>query len=167
MQRNPGDRTISDNLFTYVVGPAKFISHCQRLHWASRWPEGPAAAGAGCSRPRIIRRGSYRRSLLSANSDPCGDRPSDGQCLVRWLGAESASAVVRASSTSSVRDAGSKPYDKLKSLPNAAGFLKPGITFQTLHALSYAISDNDAARALNQARKQLFHSISKTQRNAA
>jgi hypothetical protein len=59
------------------------------------------------------------------------------------------------------------PYDKLKALPDASQFLKPDICFQTLNAAAYAISDNDAARALNQARDQLFLSISKPQRPAA
>jgi len=59
------------------------------------------------------------------------------------------------------------PYDKLKSLPGAADFLKPGITFQALDAIALSISDNDAARALNQARDKLFLSIYKAQRPAA
>ena len=59
------------------------------------------------------------------------------------------------------------PYDELKSLPGATDFLKPGITFQALDAVALSISDNDAARALNQARDKLFLSISKTQRPAA
>jgi hypothetical protein len=59
------------------------------------------------------------------------------------------------------------PYDKLKSLPGAADFLKPGITFQALDAVALSISDNDAARALNQARDKLFLSIYKAQRPAA
>lgn len=59
------------------------------------------------------------------------------------------------------------PFDKLKSLPDAAAFLKPSVTFDELDAVAYAISDNDAARALNQARDQLFQSITKTRRPAA
>lgn len=59
------------------------------------------------------------------------------------------------------------PYDKLKALPDAGQYLKPGITFDALDAVAYAISDNDAARALNQARDQLFRSISKAQQPAA
>ena len=48
------------------------------------------------------------------------------------------------------------PYEKLKSLPNAATFLKPGLTFQQLDAIAYAQSDLDAARAVNAARDELF-----------
>ena len=51
------------------------------------------------------------------------------------------------------------PYEKLKSLPNAAACLKPGTSFDQLDAVAAAMSDNDAARALNQARDRLFDSI--------
>lgn len=59
------------------------------------------------------------------------------------------------------------PYDKLKSLPDADSFLKSGITFQSLDAVAFSSSDNDTARALNQARDQLFHSIIISSRPAA
>lgn len=59
------------------------------------------------------------------------------------------------------------PYDKLKSLPDAGHYLKPGITFEELDAIAYAISDNEAAQCLNQARAELFRSINKTQNPAA
>lgn len=59
------------------------------------------------------------------------------------------------------------PYDKLKSLANAASFLKPGVTFQQLDALAHAISDNQAARQLNLARTALFQSIAHRSRPAA
>jgi transposase InsO family protein len=51
------------------------------------------------------------------------------------------------------------PYDKLKSLPDANQHLKPGITFEQLDDVAYAISDNEAALRLNQARAELFRSI--------
>ena len=51
------------------------------------------------------------------------------------------------------------PYEKLKSLPIAATFLKPGLTFQQLDAIAYAQSDLDAARAVNAARDELFRTI--------
>ena len=44
------------------------------------------------------------------------------------------------------------PYEKLKSLPNAQDFLKPGMSFQALDAYVAATSDNQAAQQLNQAR---------------
>ena len=51
------------------------------------------------------------------------------------------------------------PYEKLKSLPDAAACLKPGTSFDELDAIATGISDNAAARALNQARDRLFASI--------
>ena len=51
------------------------------------------------------------------------------------------------------------PYEKLKSLPEAAVYLTPGTTFQQLDAVAFALSDNDAARALHEARARLFRSI--------
>jgi len=51
------------------------------------------------------------------------------------------------------------PYEKLKSLPEAHQFLKPGLSFQSLDDIAYAISDNEAAQRLQQARRQLFESI--------
>jgi transposase InsO family protein len=52
------------------------------------------------------------------------------------------------------------PYDKFKSLPDAGQYLKPDITFEQLDALATKMSDNDAALALNNARKKLFKDIS-------
>jgi transposase InsO family protein len=59
------------------------------------------------------------------------------------------------------------PYEKLKSLPNAQQFLKPGITFQQLDALASAISDNDAAQRLNDVRARLFKTIFNRSKSAA
>ena len=56
-------------------------------------------------------------------------------------------------------DAMMTPYEKLKSLPDAARYLKPGVTFEQLDALAYAIDDNEAARRLNDARHRLFQTI--------
>ncbi len=51
------------------------------------------------------------------------------------------------------------PYEKLKSLPKAASYLKAGITFQDLDAIAYAISDNEAAKQMNEAKQKLFKTI--------
>ena len=51
------------------------------------------------------------------------------------------------------------PYDKLKSLPDAKQYLKPGMTFKQLDAIAHAISDNDAAKRLQEAKQQLFKTI--------
>lgn len=59
------------------------------------------------------------------------------------------------------------PYEKLKSLPEAEQYLKPGISFKQLDEIAYAISDNEAARLLNQARTELFQYINTAQQPAA
>jgi transposase InsO family protein len=59
------------------------------------------------------------------------------------------------------------PYEKLKSLPQAETFLKNGLSFQHLDAIALKQSDNDTARLLQQARKELFHFITATQHHAA
>ncbi|EQD38870.1 integrase, catalytic region, partial [mine drainage metagenome] len=59
------------------------------------------------------------------------------------------------------------PYEKLKSLSGAQPYLKPGITFQRLDEIAYAISDNEAAAQLNEARRQLFNSIAEQVKPAA
>jgi transposase InsO family protein len=59
------------------------------------------------------------------------------------------------------------PYEKLKSLHSAEQFLKPGITFQQLDAQAHAISDNDAAQRMNDARAILFKTIFNRSKKAA
>lgn len=59
------------------------------------------------------------------------------------------------------------PYEKLKSLPTASAFLKPGITFEQLDKIATAHSDNTAAERLNVARKKLFQSINRRSKHAA
>ncbi len=52
-----------------------------------------------------------------------------------------------------------KPFEKLKSLPDAILYLKPGITLEQLDAAASRMSDNEAAAALNRARQALFQFI--------
>jgi transposase InsO family protein len=52
------------------------------------------------------------------------------------------------------------PYEKLKSLPKASRYLKDGIAFKQLDAIASVMSDNEAALALNNARRRLFQAIS-------
>jgi transposase InsO family protein len=59
------------------------------------------------------------------------------------------------------------PYEKLKSLPLAKQFLKTGITFQQLDAQASAMSDNEAAERLNNARVTLFKTIFNRSKTAA
>lgn len=51
------------------------------------------------------------------------------------------------------------PFDKLRSLPMAETFLKPGVTFAQLKQQAYRMSDNQAAEQLNTAKTRLFQSI--------
>ena len=51
------------------------------------------------------------------------------------------------------------PYEKLKSLPNAEHYLKPGITFEDLDKVAFAMSDLDAVNATRKACNQLFRCI--------
>jgi transposase InsO family protein len=59
------------------------------------------------------------------------------------------------------------PYEKLKSMDKAEQFLKPGITFDQLDAQAVAMSDNDAAQHLNDARAILFKTIFNRSKTAA
>jgi transposase InsO family protein len=59
------------------------------------------------------------------------------------------------------------PYEKLQSLPHAEQFLKPGISFESLNAQACAISDNEAAQRLNDARTTLFRTIFNRSKTAA
>ena len=59
------------------------------------------------------------------------------------------------------------PYEKLKSLPDAQMYLKPGVTFEILDSIAQEKSDNEAADPLQQARRQLFNTIDKQERRRA
>ena len=59
------------------------------------------------------------------------------------------------------------PYEKLKSLPRAEPFLKPGFDFEKLDAYARAMSDNEAAKRLNNARTLLFKTIFNRSKTAA
>jgi len=59
------------------------------------------------------------------------------------------------------------PYEKLKSLPNPIQFLKPNVTFDQLDAKASAMSDNEAAKQLNNARSALFKTILNRSKTAA
>lgn len=51
------------------------------------------------------------------------------------------------------------PYDKLKSLPHAESYLKPGVTFKELDAIATKQSDLDAWKKMQKARSILFDEI--------
>lgn len=51
------------------------------------------------------------------------------------------------------------PYERLKAIPKAKKYLSPGTTFADLDHTAHAMTDNQAAEALNQAREKLFKRI--------
>jgi transposase InsO family protein len=51
------------------------------------------------------------------------------------------------------------PLDKLASLPEAAKFMREGITLEDLHELATALTDVQAAEELNEAREALFRRV--------
>lgn len=59
------------------------------------------------------------------------------------------------------------PLEKLASLPKVEDFLKPGVTLDALREKARAMSDNEAAARLNEARSRLFQSINKRSPKAA
>jgi hypothetical protein len=52
------------------------------------------------------------------------------------------------------------PYERFKSLPMAVTYLKPGVTFDELDNVALCMSDSEAARRLQEARSNLFETIS-------
>ena len=48
------------------------------------------------------------------------------------------------------------PYEKLRSLPNAAKYLKPGLSWKALDHLAHAMSDTAWAQRMKQAKEQLL-----------
>ena len=51
------------------------------------------------------------------------------------------------------------PYEKLKSLPYAEQYLRPGLTFAALDKLAHATTDLEANLQANRARDALFQAI--------
>ena len=59
------------------------------------------------------------------------------------------------------------PWERLKSIPDYQNYLKPNITSQALDHIANAMSDNEAAKQVQQARKLLFQSINRRSKSAA
>lgn len=59
------------------------------------------------------------------------------------------------------------PFEKLKSLNNAGQYLKTGITLQQMEAFATEMTDNDAAAALDTARRLLFKTIREQEQKQA
>ncbi len=53
------------------------------------------------------------------------------------------------------------PYERLKSLPKAESYLRPGVTFETLDAIANQMSDNQFAERMVKAHPNLFQQISR------
>lgn len=53
------------------------------------------------------------------------------------------------------------PYERLKSLPNAEQYLRPGISFEELDKIAYALSDNEFAEKMEKAKKEMLKSLQK------
>jgi len=51
------------------------------------------------------------------------------------------------------------PYERLRSLPDAEGWLRPGVTFEQLDAMAFAQTDLEAAKAVGAERSELFRRI--------
>ena len=59
------------------------------------------------------------------------------------------------------------PYEKLKSLPDAESYLRPGVTLEKLDDIAHQMSDNEFAERMMKARSNLFQHISRhTNRDA-
>ena len=59
------------------------------------------------------------------------------------------------------------PYEKFLSLPKPSQYLKPGVTLKRLNAIALAITDNEAAKRLIEAKHQLFKTIAEQDNQAA
>jgi len=59
------------------------------------------------------------------------------------------------------------PYEKLKSLPQAEGYLHPGVTFATLETIANQMSDNEFAERMGKACANLFQQINRFVNRAA
>jgi hypothetical protein len=59
------------------------------------------------------------------------------------------------------------PWERLKSIPNYRVYLKPNIAAEFLERQANAMSDNEAAKQVQQARKLLFQSINRRSKSAA
>ena len=59
------------------------------------------------------------------------------------------------------------PWDRLKSIPHFGAYFKLGITSDALEQYANNLSDNEAAKKVHLARKQLFHFINRRSKSAA
>jgi hypothetical protein len=59
------------------------------------------------------------------------------------------------------------PYERLQSIHNYANHLRPDVDPKHLSQLAIALSDNDAAKQVQEAKKRLFHSFNRRSKVAA
>ena len=59
------------------------------------------------------------------------------------------------------------PFEKFLSLPKRSQYLKLGVTLKQLNAIAVAITDNEAAKRLKEAKHQLFKTIAEQENQAA
>ncbi len=59
------------------------------------------------------------------------------------------------------------PWDRLQAITNYRDYLKPGITSRALNHQAHALSDNEAAAQVQNARKLLFQSFNRRSKSAA
>lgn len=59
------------------------------------------------------------------------------------------------------------PFEKFLSLPKPSQYLKRGVTLKQLNAIALAITDNEAAKRLKEAKHQLFKTIAEQDYKAA
>ena len=59
------------------------------------------------------------------------------------------------------------PWERLKSISDYQNYLKPGSTSHSLEHEAQAMSDNEAAKQVQQGRKLLFQSINRRSKSAA
>ena len=59
------------------------------------------------------------------------------------------------------------PYDRLRSLPGAEGFLRPGVTFEALDPLALATTGFEAAQGVQRARDELMRTLANQARGSA
>lgn len=59
------------------------------------------------------------------------------------------------------------PYERLTSIPNYASTLRPDVTAETLQQRSVAMSDNEAAKHVQESRSRLFRMFNRRSKVAA
>jgi len=59
------------------------------------------------------------------------------------------------------------PYEKLKSLPDTEQYLMSGTTLEQLDEIALSISDNEAGKQMNEAKRKLFITIFEQEQSVA